>query len=101
MAGPTPQPRRHDDAGNKRQTAGRPRHPRWMAGPTLQPGRHDDEAMTSTTAATSSEWRRGDPGLRAGKETPLRFYPTPEQAAELSRTFGCVRKVYNLALEGR
>ena len=28
-----------------------------------------------------------------------RFYPTPEQAAELSRTFGCVRKVYNLALE--
>jgi hypothetical protein len=57
--------------------------------------------MTSTTAATSSEWRRGDPGLRAGKETPLRFYPTPEQAAELSRTFGCVRKVYNLALEAR
>ncbi len=30
-----------------------------------------------------------------------RFYPTPEQAAELSRTFGCVRKVYNLALEAR
>src|SRR5450755_4488875 len=57
--------------------------------------------MTSTTAATSSEWRRGDPGLRAGKETPLRFYPTPEQASELSRTFGCVRKVYNLALEAR
>jgi putative transposase len=21
-----------------------------------------------------------------------RFYPTPEQAADLSRTFGCVRK---------
>ena len=75
--------------------------------------------------------RRGDPGLQAGEETPLppfgvsrgiptqetanifdmtkmvkraykyRFYPTPEQAAELSRTFGCVRKVWNLALEAR
>jgi putative transposase len=30
-----------------------------------------------------------------------RFYPSPEHAAELSRTFGCVRKVYNLALEAR
>lgn len=30
-----------------------------------------------------------------------RFYPTGQQAAELSRTFGCVRKVYNLALEAR
>lgn len=30
-----------------------------------------------------------------------RFYPSPEQAEELSRTFGCVRKVYNLALEAR
>jgi len=30
-----------------------------------------------------------------------RFYPTSEQAAELSRTFGCVRKVYNLALAAR
>jgi len=30
-----------------------------------------------------------------------RCYPSPEQAAELSRTFGCVRKVYNLALEAR
>jgi putative transposase len=28
-----------------------------------------------------------------------RFYPTPEQAAELARTFGCVRLVYNKALE--
>jgi putative transposase len=26
-----------------------------------------------------------------------RFYPSEAQAAELSRTFGCVRKVYNLA----
>lgn len=30
-----------------------------------------------------------------------RFYPTPEQADELNRTFGCVRKVYNMALEAR
>ncbi|MET7549218.1 RNA-guided endonuclease TnpB family protein [Streptomyces sp. NPDC005479] len=30
-----------------------------------------------------------------------RFHPTNEQAAELSRTFGCVRTVYNLALEAR
>ena len=29
------------------------------------------------------------------------FYPTPEQAQELARTFGCVRKVWNLALEAR
>ncbi|WP_405652755.1 RNA-guided endonuclease InsQ/TnpB family protein [Streptomyces sp. NBC_00019] len=30
-----------------------------------------------------------------------RFYPTGVQAAELSRTFGCVRLVYNKALEER
>jgi putative transposase len=30
-----------------------------------------------------------------------RFYPTEEQAAELARTFGCVRLVYNKALEAR
>ncbi|MFG1954948.1 RNA-guided endonuclease InsQ/TnpB family protein [Micromonospora sp. NPDC048830] len=30
-----------------------------------------------------------------------RFYPTGGQAAELARTFGCVRKVYNLALAAR
>ncbi len=31
----------------------------------------------------------------------FRFYPTPEQAAELARTFGCVRKVFNMALDAR
>ncbi|MEV6236319.1 RNA-guided endonuclease TnpB family protein [Lentzea sp. NPDC051838] len=31
----------------------------------------------------------------------FRFYPTEVQAAELSRTFGCVRKVYNVALQVR
>ena len=30
-----------------------------------------------------------------------RFYPTDAQAAELSRTFGCVRLVYNKALSAR
>ncbi|WP_423748074.1 RNA-guided endonuclease InsQ/TnpB family protein, partial [Frankia canadensis] len=30
-----------------------------------------------------------------------RFYPTPEQVAQLSRTFGCVRYVYNRALAER
>jgi putative transposase len=30
-----------------------------------------------------------------------RFYPSEAQAAELSRTFGCVRRVYNLALQAR
>ncbi|MET8212211.1 transposase, partial [Streptomyces sp. NPDC005373] len=30
-----------------------------------------------------------------------RFYPSDVQAAELSRTFGCVRKVYNMALAAR
>ncbi|MET8760728.1 transposase [Lentzea sp. NPDC004782] len=30
-----------------------------------------------------------------------RFHPSEAQAAELSRTFGCVRKVYNLALQAR
>ncbi|MET7654589.1 RNA-guided endonuclease TnpB family protein [Streptomyces sp. NPDC005486] len=30
-----------------------------------------------------------------------RFCPTDAQAAELSRTFGCVRKVYNMALDAR
>ncbi|NJP34366.1 RNA-guided endonuclease InsQ/TnpB family protein [Micromonospora thermarum] len=30
-----------------------------------------------------------------------RFYPSPEQAEQLSRTFGCVRLVYNRALEAR
>jgi len=30
-----------------------------------------------------------------------RFYPTDVQAVQLSRTFGCVRKVYNVALAAR
>lgn len=30
-----------------------------------------------------------------------RFYPSDQQASELSRTFGCVRLVYNRALEAR
>jgi putative transposase len=30
-----------------------------------------------------------------------RFNPSPEQAGELARTFGCVRLVYNMALQAR
>ena len=43
-------------------------------------------------------WAMTSPVKRAFK---FRFYPTVAQTAELSRTFGCVRKVYNLALEAR
>jgi putative transposase len=35
------------------------------------------------------------------REYRYRFCPTGAQAAELSRTFGCVRKVYNMALAAR
>jgi putative transposase len=38
---------------------------------------------------------------RVQRAFKYRFYPTDEQAAELSRTFGCVRLVYNRALEER
>jgi putative transposase len=31
----------------------------------------------------------------------FRFSPSPEQAAELARTFGCIRLVYNMALQAR
>ncbi|MFG3690184.1 RNA-guided endonuclease InsQ/TnpB family protein [Micromonospora sp. NPDC047740] len=40
----------------------------------------------------------GDVVKRAYK---YRFYPSPEQAEQLGRTFGCVRLVYNRALEAR
>ncbi|GAP51779.1 RNA-guided endonuclease InsQ/TnpB family protein [Streptomyces azureus] len=39
--------------------------------------------------------------IRVKRAFKYRFYPTDAQAAELSRTFGCVRKVYNLALAAR
>ncbi|MFE2298919.1 RNA-guided endonuclease InsQ/TnpB family protein [Streptomyces sp. NPDC059445] len=38
---------------------------------------------------------------RVKRAFKYRFYPTDEQAAELSRTFGCVRLVYNKVLEER
>ncbi|MGI5416862.1 RNA-guided endonuclease InsQ/TnpB family protein [Actinomadura luteofluorescens] len=40
-------------------------------------------------------------GRQVRRAFKYRFYPTGEQAAELSRTFGCVRLVYNKALEER
>ncbi|AEM86994.1 RNA-guided endonuclease InsQ/TnpB family protein [Streptomyces violaceusniger] len=46
--------------------------------------------------------RQGDSvSAVTGRAFKYRFYPTDEQAAELSRTFGCVRLVYNKALEER
>ncbi|MFE4695507.1 RNA-guided endonuclease InsQ/TnpB family protein [Streptomyces sp. NPDC056738] len=39
--------------------------------------------------------------LQVRRAFKYRFYPTDRQAAELSRTFGCVRFVYNRALEER
>ena len=38
---------------------------------------------------------------RVKRALRYRFYPTPEQADLLNRTFGCVRMVYNLALQAR
>lgn len=38
---------------------------------------------------------------RVFRSFKYRFYPTAEQAEHLGRTFGCVRFVYNLALESR
>lgn len=60
------------------------------------------DALTWTCAgimtAHSVQGMRNSSVKRAFK---YRFYPTDMQAAELSRTFGCVRKVYNLALTAR
>ncbi|OIV38562.1 transposase [Mangrovactinospora gilvigrisea] len=39
--------------------------------------------------------------LHVKRAFKYRFYPTDEQEAELARTFGCVRLVYNKALEER
>ncbi|MFI6802297.1 RNA-guided endonuclease InsQ/TnpB family protein [Streptosporangium canum] len=38
---------------------------------------------------------------RVKRAFTYRFYPTPEQAERLARTFGCIRLVYNKALEER
>lgn len=49
--------------------------------------------------STASVWEMA---TRHVKRTfKYRFYPTTEQADELFRTFGCVRKVYNMALDAR
>ncbi|MFD6891779.1 RNA-guided endonuclease InsQ/TnpB family protein [Streptomyces sp. NPDC059957] len=49
--------------------------------------------------ATHSVQDVGDSSVK--RAFKYRFYPNDTQAAELSRTFGCVRKVYNLALAAR
>lgn len=38
---------------------------------------------------------------RSRRAYKFRFYPNDQQAQELLRTFGCIRLVYNLALESR
>jgi putative transposase len=38
---------------------------------------------------------------RVQRSYKYRWYPTNKQAAELTRTFGCVRLIYNKALEAR
>jgi putative transposase len=48
-----------------------------------------------------SYWHVRVTAKRVKRAFKFRFYPTDAQAAELSRTFGCVRKVYNLALAAR
>jgi putative transposase len=40
-------------------------------------------------------------GFKVKRAFKYRFYPTPDQATELTRTFGCVRLIYNRALEAR
>ena len=44
---------------------------------------------------------RGMGGRVVKRAFKYRFYPSDQQEQELNRTFGCVRKVYNLALEAR
>ena len=44
---------------------------------------------------------RGVAGRVVKRAYKYRFYPTGAQAAELNRMFGCVRKVYNMALAER
>lgn len=51
--------------------------------------------MDGRTALAHHETRRMKLAYR------YRFYPTPEQAQVLARTFGCVRYVYNFGLELR
>ncbi|MFJ9863296.1 RNA-guided endonuclease InsQ/TnpB family protein [Streptomyces sp. NPDC101165] len=38
---------------------------------------------------------------RVKRAFKYRFYPTQDQAKQLEQTFGCVRKVYNMALDSR
>ena len=40
-------------------------------------------------------------GLVVKRAYKYRFYPSEQQEQELRRTFGCVRLVYNKALEAR
>lgn len=48
-----------------------------------------------------SGYRAGVSGRVVKRAYRYRFYPSDQQAAELNRTFGCVRLIYNRALEAR
>jgi putative transposase len=48
-----------------------------------------------------SRYRAGVSGRVVKRAFKYRCYPSERQAAELARTFGCVRLVYNRALEAR
>ncbi len=56
----------------------------------------------ATSASVTRPDSLGDvSGALVKRAHRYRFYPTEGQAVELSRTFGCVRLVYNRALEAR
>lgn len=65
-------------------------------------GREETPPLLSIRSFT--HWRAIVLGMKSQvvkRAFKYRFYPSPEQETELRRTFGCVRKVYNLALEAR
>ncbi|MEU7908349.1 helix-turn-helix domain-containing protein [Actinoplanes sp. NPDC049118] len=75
--------------------------PRSTAGKAVPRPRLID--VCKRVAARLTEWFASLRAMsRAAKRAfRYRFYPSAEQAAELARTFGCVRLVYNMALQAR
>src|SRR5262249_45478562 len=65
------------------------------------PALSDDHSNTLPILFVKSH-EAGSSGLASDKRAyRCRFYPTPEQAAMLARTFGCAHYVYNWALRLR
>jgi putative transposase len=71
----------------------------WGGDRGLQVGEHALPSVRMLTNKSDIVW--GMARESAKRAFKYRFYPTDEQAAELCRTFGCVRLVYNKALEAR